>query len=561
MKSDYEQLVILDCLSAQAHLACQIDGIAVPLSDTPCLSLYGARHPLVRAPGGSTAIPNDILLNESQNSLVISGPNAGGKTVVLKTVGIIHLMAKAGLLIPADAPSSLFLFNNIYISLGDAQSITAGLSTFSGHIVGLKPIIQDAGDRDLVLLDELAVGTDPQTGSAIAQAILEDFAQRQVHVISSTHFDSLKGMPIESPRFRNGSMEFSLKTLRPTYHLVLDLPGQSYGLEVAGQMGLPAGIIRRATQLKGEIGSQLDKLVGGLNAMREEAREEKLRAEKTRLTMEEQRAHWQAECQALAALRKTTAQKLKDKYESQIGTFKEHAQEALDELNDLLKKARKKPALTADWEEKLTGQRRLVREKVDALAHAADNFDQEGPADPGKNVDPATIKSGDPVYLANIRQEGVVRKVPGGDVVATSLIEVAAGHLLLKVRCDQLYVPRAVAKSSPALSQSKPKGPPPGAAASTITGQQIEPVIPSPTNTIDLRGKDVENALACAWSFIDKAVLRGDNLLVIIHGHGTDRLKRALRHDLKERSPYPLRFRGGEDGEGGDGVTIVKLGD
>ena len=183
LQSDYEQIVTLDFLAAQAHFACEYDGIAVPLSDSPMMRLFGARHPLLSAPGGGAAVPNDILLGEQQSSLIISGPNAGGKTVVLKTAGIIHLMAKAGLLLPVDAPSTLFLFRNVYLSLGDAQSITAGLSTFSGHILGLKPIINDASRSDLVLLDELAVGTDPQTGSAIAQAILEDFAFRGIHVI------------------------------------------------------------------------------------------------------------------------------------------------------------------------------------------------------------------------------------------------------------------------------------------------------------------------------------------------------------------------------------------
>ena len=217
-------------------------------------------------------------------------------------------------------------------------------------------------------------------------------------------------------------------------------------------------------------------------------------------------------------------------------------------------------------EEKLTGQRRLVRDKLTALDHAADDVDTDGGAQPGKSVDPKTLKVSDTVLVAGIRQQAVVRRIASGEVGAATLIEVAAGHLLLKVRCDQLLMlgdgkkPLASALVAPP-AKSKAKGASPQIAVQGVTGSGIEPVIPSPTNSIDLRGKDVESALSAAWSFIDKAVLRGDHLLVVIHGHGTDRLKRALRQDLKERSPYPLRFRGGEDHEGGDGVTVIKLGD
>jgi DNA mismatch repair protein MutS2 len=564
---NYQNIIKLDFLTAQALLAQSYHAVAVPIVDRPILSLYNARHPLVTSPDNKPAIPNDILLGDNQTSLIISGPNAGGKTVVLKTVGIIHLMAKAGLMLPVDERSRIYLFDQVYISLGDAQNLTAGLSTFSGHIQGLNPIIEKATAHDLVLLDELAVGTDPQTGSAIAQAILENLAARAIHTISSTHFDALKGLAVTDRSFRNGSMEFSFRHLKPTYKLVLDLPGQSFGIEVAQQMGLEPSIIERATQLKGASGTHLDKLVDALGALREEAREEKERAERMRLEMEEQKAHFQRECQAVAELRRTVTAKIREKYDSQIQDIRREANEAIESMHKLISEARRASKNIPQLQEEFQRRRHIVRENVGRLNGALDELNQDAFSPQGGPLDYTGIKVGDKVIVATLKQEGVIRKISSGELTPASLIEVAIGSLNVKVRADQLLSPGSkAAELAPAKPRTQsPKGTRPEAAPAGAGtpegGKTIEFAISTPTNSLDLRGRDVDSAISATWQFIDKAVLRGEKILIIIHGHGTDRLKRALRSELGQNSPYPLSFRPGEDKEGGDGVTVIKLGD
>ncbi|RZA10139.1 MAG: endonuclease MutS2, partial [Proteobacteria bacterium] len=237
--NNYKQLVELDILTAEAGLAVKLDAGPASIRDTPGLSFLRARHPILEMRQGFKTVANNVGLEDGQLSLIVSGPNAGGKTVVLKTVGLLHLMVKARLLLPLDEKSEVFLFENIFVEIGDAQNLSANLSTFSGHLMGLKPVLQEAGPDDLILLDELAVGTEPHTGSAIGQAVLEELANRKATAIVTTHFDNLKSLAINDKRFRNGSMEFSTKNLQPTYRLVLDIPGQSYGIEVAEQIGLP----------------------------------------------------------------------------------------------------------------------------------------------------------------------------------------------------------------------------------------------------------------------------------------------------------------------------------
>ena len=316
--------------SAEAQLAAELRAGPVRLaSDEPTIDLKDARHPLIRkrrlggklAPSATTSASR----HRARRVLIISGPNAGGKTVVLKTVGLLHLDGEgrpargAGRRLTARVCTSS---SSLWLEMGDAQNLAANLSTFSGHLLGLKPILEKAGGRDLALLDELAVGTDPETGAAIGTAILEDLAARRVTALVTTHFDALKGLAVSDKRFRNGSMEFSLGTLSPTYKLILDLPGQSYGLEVAEQIGLPAqrcmSRARRASCGTAPCRASTSAVTELMAARDESAPRARRRRRRKKVQAEAERVRWQQEVELLKEQRAKASQQLADRYEDKL---------------------------------------------------------------------------------------------------------------------------------------------------------------------------------------------------------------------------------------------------
>ncbi|MEY4632097.1 MAG: hypothetical protein RIQ81_2217 [Pseudomonadota bacterium] len=590
LRADYDELVQLDFLTAQAGLAIQLDANPVNISDTPVLDLRAARHPLIRKPPAeftqteelppppltkmqNTAVPNTIALTDDQCCLIISGPNAGGKTVVLKTVGMLHLMAKAGLLLPADRTSRIHLFNRIFLELGDAQNLAANLSTFSGHVLGLKPVLEKAGPEDLALLDELAVGTEPQTGSALAQAVLESLAARGTFTLATTHYDSLKGLAASAgtttggaagSRFRNGSMEYSLKSMRPTYKLILDVPGQSYGLEVASQTGLPPSVIERARELRGSAASTLEHAVNQLLIAREET--EKIRAglRQKELATEELRARVEEERKALEEARREAARKVAKSQEQELEEMRENIRELQEQLKAALKALRKaeggdlqQAVATAANISSATGdQMRKFDQKIREVSARS----REGEVLPGRPLAPGeNLQSGQKVFVVPLRKEGQVLRPADGDQAPA---EIQVGLVKLRVPAHDLriYDPVSASGGSATKQQSPTKPAAPGKLKPVNPPPEIPAlVLQTPTNTLDLRGLDADSAIDKTITFIDKALLRGEVAIVIVHGHGTDRLKNAVRKSLRSDCPYNVAFRAGGSQEGGDGVTIVAL--
>lgn len=552
--NNYRQLVELDILTAEAGLAVKLDAGTAELRHTPGLSFLRARHPLLDMRQGFKTVANDVGLEDGQLSLIVSGPNAGGKTVVLKTVGLLHLMAKARLLLPLEATSEIFLFNNIFVEIGDAQNLSANLSTFSGHLMGLKPVLQEAGPNDLILLDELAVGTEPHTGSAIGQAVLEELANRHATAIVTTHFDNLKSLALNDKRFRNGSMEFSTKNLQPTYRLVLDIPGQSYGLEVAEQIGLPRHVIERAKDLRGRSSSTMEQILDSWMVLREEANQEKLRYGQLKLDMESQKHRWEQERAALASSKQDSSAKIKARYQDQIDRLKGEYESMLEELRELLKEQKKAPAapdqlrdLIRDAQNRLDAKGRGLQGSLDDVEREFQSIDKL----PGHPATLGELKEGSRVFIVSMNKAAVVSKVQGEPNVQ---IEVKAGLLKIKPQLSDL---RVIAETKPEAAKNTMKS---RVSSRAVRGEK-EPAftIPTLTNSLDLRGMDANSALDRTWSFIDKAVLRGESFVILIHGHGTDTLKRALRRALAKDAPYALDFRPGETEEGGDGVTVVQL--
>ncbi|MFW7381073.1 MAG: endonuclease MutS2 [Oligoflexus sp.] len=551
LQANYESMIELDVLIAQASLAVNLDAGRVRLSDKPCLKLLEARHPLVKTPGGGAALANTIDLLDKQKILIVSGPNAGGKTIVLKTVGMLHLMAKAGLLLPASPESELYLFENLYIEMGDSQNLAASLSTFSGHVLGLKPILEQACSKDLVLLDELAVGTEPMTGSAIGQAVLEELAAKGVSSVVTTHFDSLKGLAVGDQRYRNGSMEFSTATLKPTYRLILDIPGQSYGIELAEQIGLPTHVIRRAKELRGQSGSSLDQLVEDLQRKKEEADQQRQSYEKLRLEVEAEKHRWEAERTALQKSKAEASEKIKSRYQDQVDDLKVDFHETLEDLKKSLKDLKKSQADDDVWRDVLQQQKKGAEEKLSQLegsiSKLGDDFKLKKEM-PGTAASLDDLDIGDRVYVISLDHEATVTKIQKGP---SSVIEVSAGLIKLKPALQDLrkLPPEDESSLGKRMKSSRTQA----------KGPEHRLVLPSLTNSVDLRGLDADRALDRTWAFIDKAVMRGENDLILIHGHGTDKLKKTIRMALAKDSPYNLDFRPGEKEEGGDGVTVVHL--
>jgi DNA mismatch repair protein MutS2 len=422
----------------------------------------------------------------------------------------------------------------------------------------------------LVLLDELAVGTDPETGAAIGQAVLEDLADRRTTTIVTTHYDALKGLAVQDERFRNGSMEYSLHNLQPTYRLILDVPGQSYGLEVAEQMGLPSRIINRAKSLRGHSVSALDAAVTQLMQARDEARRSEQALAEERLAAEAERGRWEQEVALLQETRRKTADMLASKYESRITDLKIEFEEITKKLRQSHKDAVRQQDLEETRREDLANRRdgeKVLRDMnavVNELHQLSQDYAQNSKL-PGQAATFAELKAGTPVYVLPLKKTGRIVKVGLSD---GDPIEVEVGIIKLRVTFHDL---RLLSPGEVDGGGNKPKPNKPGRGVnkkSTSTssenpaagGPSTLGYFPqTPTNSIDLRGRDAAAAVEATWNFIDRALLRGEPAVILIHGHGTDRLKSTLRDALRSNCPYDIRYRPGTQQEGGDGVTVVEL--
>ena len=299
LHNNYEELLALDLLHARAQLAHKHNAQAITLSSKPCLCLQDMYHPLL----ASKAVVKNNLQLDRHNTLIISGVNAGGKTVMLKTVGLLQTMAKAGLLVTASSTSQMYIFDKLHVVMDEEQNIAHSLSTFSSHLLSLQRVMEEAGKDDLVLIDEIATGTDPDTGAALAQAVLEQLATRHIKTLVTTHHTALKELALSDERFRNASMQFSAADLRPTYRLLLDRPGQSYGLEIARSLGLPAPLLARAAALRSDKVQKFETALLRLEEENRKLQEEKNKFHLETLKLQQHQDQWQQDAQVIADLR------------------------------------------------------------------------------------------------------------------------------------------------------------------------------------------------------------------------------------------------------------------
>lgn len=531
-------LVELDFIAARARLARKYEGKRPEILNEPKIQFHLARHPLLvlQSAGLEAVIPNDIILGDELRSQIITGPNTGGKTVYLKTAGLLCLMMRAGLLLPVDEKSSAGIFSGIYADIGDEQSLEQNLSTFSSHMGNIIEILRRASEGALVLLDEIGAGTDPREGVVLAKVILSDLCKSGALTICSTHYGDLKTLAHSFPGFGNASMEFDEKTLRPSYRMRPGIPGSSKAIAVAARLGLSEELVAAAKQTlaneKEDLEIKIDEIEKRLHAVAE--REDRLAREKSEVE--------QLKKELLDRQNALEAQFKKSKAES-ASKFEQDYDAAKKLINELTAQLQKTPSLSQA--QKAKEQLEILRKDLQWLSPDEYNEAQ------------SKITQGQTVKVRSLNQIGHIEELPAdGDEKAV----VRIGRMKVKVSMADLEP----MKSTPP-AKSKQFGIMPSRHARTgslnAKAQRAaqDPVfVRTDFNTLDLRGLRVDEALQKVETFIDTGYLQHVSPLMIIHGHGTGAIKSAVRAFLSNCS-YKNEFRPGETYEGGDGVTVVNF--
>jgi len=532
-------LTDLDVISAKAHLAFSLDCTAPEIVDEPLLDLRQARHPLLILKGVK-AVASDLSIGEKFRVLIVSGVNAGGKTVSLKAMGLITLMTMCGLHVPCDEGSRVGIFSEVVTVMGDEQSISDGLSTFSANIRSLNRLLSDCGERSLLLLDEIIIGTDPQQGAALAQAVMENIARRQARCAVATHYDSLKRLAFSREEFANAAVGFSEELLKPTYTVTIGMPGSSSAFNIARELGLQDEVVRRAQELN-VGGVEIETMVKALEREVERGRKLNEELEARKREVEKLKSDYAAKLQLLKSREFELERKRSEEMLDSV-------RRAKDEVREIVRTIQKQGSMK-DANEALSD----LRAKEDRLAMQAEKAAEEKRERESRNqagkVNFRNIKAEDAVpgawvHISNLDRRGVIVEAPDGRGAA--LVEV--GRLKMRVPLERLL-------AIPPAQQ-------PGGGKQTVRITDHAPVAQPERReqslTCDLRGETVDDALEQADFFLDRAMRENAPFVYFIHGHGTGRLKSALRDYLKS-VPFIKSFRPGERGEGQDGVTVVVL--
>jgi DNA mismatch repair protein MutS2 len=499
-------------------------------SPSSMVRLLHARHPLL-AP--ETVVPIDIDPLPGTFAVVITGPNTGGKTVTLKTVGLLALMAQSGLHIPAQSGSELPCFTAIYADIGDEQSIEQSLSTFSGHITNIVHMLKKADRRSLVILDELGAGTDPQEGAALARAILSNLLAQGITIFVATHYPELKTFAHTTPGVVNASLEFNVQTLRPTYKLTLGLPGRSNALAIAQRLGMPQAIIDAARSEINPDDLRADKLIGDIHRQRKIAFKESEKAERARSEARRLERDLAERLEKIGEERQNVLEQARAEGQLEIEVLKTQ----LKMLKDELKKAHQPLDAVQAIEEKIE----IVEEQV-----------QKPVKRKAQDIKPVgVLKPGDKVVLRTLGTEGLISSIDGDTA------EVQAGTLRLRVRLEDLKPKIETVGNEPLkMEQGKPQKA--STESSSIVHRQSSLHAVSPGMELDLRGQRAEDALEMLDRYLEKAYLAGLPFVRIIHGKGTGKLRQEVRIMLKGH-PHVTSFEEGGPKEGGEGVTVAKL--
>lgn len=535
IKTSYETAVYINLVFAKAELAYDIKAAAPQLNDEGITLLKNARHPLINK---DKVVPTTIMLGEDFDTLVITGPNTGGKTVSIKTIGLLTLMTMCGLMIPVTDGSKVSVFENVLADIGDEQSIEQSLSTFSAHITNIISILENAGERSLVLIDELGAGTDPVEGAALAMAILERLHINGAKIAATTHYAELKAYALQTPRIENGCCEFDVKTLRPTYRLLIGVPGRSNAFAISSRLGMEERIVERAKELVSTENVRFEDVVESLEESRREYEQRRNEAEELKRKAEKEHTIAKEKRESIEELREKEIEKARGEAARIVEQARRSAQALLFEI-DRFKKEKSKAENAAELARKTRQQiKRSLGELDEAMNPVTAHFDEDD-----DYVLPRPLVIGDRVFIKDIRTQGDVVSLEDKN----GLVGVQAGIMNMRVKKENLRLVTADKKTEKNKTRNVKRS------------DGNDSLIASRAKTeCDIRGMNVEEGIMETDRFLDTAIRLGVGEVTIIHGKGTGILRKGI-HDHLRHHPSVKSFRVGTFGEGENGVTIVAL--
>lgn len=527
VKHSFDCAVRLNLIFAKAHLAYKMKASRPLLNNEGIVELKQARHPLIDK---NKVVPTDIRLGETYDTLVITGPNTGGKTVTLKTLGLLTLMAMCGLLIPVADRSRVSVFSKVLVDIGDEQSIAQSLSTFSSHIVNIIDIMKTADENSLILIDELGAGTDPIEGAALAVSIIENLRSKGATIAATTHYAELKAYALETKGVTNGSCEFDVKTLKPTYRLLIGVPGRSNAFAISERLGMDKAVVESAKSIVGSDNRQFETVLENLEKARKSLDDERKIAEEMTARAKAIEAKANQQKDEIETLRQRELDKAKREAEKMLESAKEKSAEFLLTLEKL-----KKEQTASNATEIARKTRREIKNRMgefDDIVNPLESLDDWDDS----YILPRELRVGDSVLIRGIG-EGEVLEIG-------SKILVQSGMLKTRVKASDLRL----------TEKKKKKAVAPQRMLHRTTSRADADV----KTELDLRGQTVDEALSNLGMFIDKCILNNIMEVRIIHGKGTGALRSAVTDELRHH-PNIAEYRLGVYGEGENGVTIAKL--
>ncbi|GAE87477.1 recombination inhibitory protein MutS2 [Acetivibrio straminisolvens JCM 21531] len=527
LKSNVSILGLLDFIFAKSKFSLDYNCVCPVLNDEHKILIKKGRHPLLDR---KTVVPTDFWIGEDFNTLVVTGPNTGGKTVTLKTVGLFTLMTQAGLHIPANEGTGMSIFKKVYADIGDEQSIEQSLSTFSSHMKNIVGILKDVDEDSLVLFDELGAGTDPTEGAALAMSILEYLRNKGSTTVATTHYSQLKVYAVTTKFVENACCEFNVETLKPTYKLLIGVPGKSNAFAISKRLGLFDDIIERAKEFLTKDDIKFEDMLMSIEKNLSQSENEKMRAESYRLEAEKLKKELELQKKRLDETREKFLQEAKAEARKILLEARREAEEIISEMKRLEQEAHNEQR-----QKEAEAMRLKLKRKIDSIEDIL-----AAPLVPRNTLvkPPENLKPGDSVLIVNLNQKGTVITPPDKDgeaVVQAGIMKINVHISNLKLVDEQKSVLNSSGMGKIGVSKTK-----------------------SISTEIDLRGYNLEEAIESVDKYLDDAFISGLKEVSVIHGKGTGILRSGIQKYLKS-DPRVKSFRLGKYGEGESGVTIVEL--
>ncbi|MDP4178518.1 MAG: endonuclease MutS2 [Bacillota bacterium] len=513
----------LDFVFAKAKYADELNCICPLVNEDGIIDIVEGRHPLIDQ---KVVVPMNIYLGREFSSLVITGPNTGGKTVSLKTTGLLHLMAMSGILIPARENSTVSFFDEVFADIGDEQSIEQSLSTFSSHMTNIVKIMETADDKSLVLFDELGAGTDPTEGAALAVSILENLRKRGTKLAATTHYSELKAYALRTSGVENASVEFDVESLRPTYRLLIGIPGKSNAFEISRRLGLPDYIIDQAKESISEDTLQFEDLITSLQEKSIKAENDAREAEYLKNQAARIKEQFEEKLYNVQKSKENVLMNAQREAKQVLREAKEEADEIMKNIREL-----EKMGYSSETRQLLEDERKKIKSKMEKLEESsASRKTAEG-------EELKTVKEGEELFLPSLNQKVIVLSKPDNK----GEVQVQAGIMKISVNIKELRASKQKKEEKKKIKRGN----------MNLNLKQI-------SSSIDLRGMDAEEAYFVVDKYLDDAYMAGLLEVTIIHGKGTGVLRQKI-NDMLKRHPHIKNYRLGEYGEGGTGVTVAVL--